>query len=155
PLNIPVELRTGSRKTSNIEHRTSNAERNGLSQSSIRNPQPATGNTFFIGTHALIERGFAPDNLGLVIIDEQHRFGVTQRERLVRKGRYPHLLVMTATPIPRTLGLTLYGDLDVSTIDEIPPGRGHVHTFVRTADALPKVWSFVRSHLKQGRQGYV
>jgi ATP-dependent DNA helicase RecG len=71
---------------------------------------------------------------------------------LVRKGRYPHLLVMTATPIPRTLGLTLYGDLDLSTIDEIPPGRGRIQTFVRTADALPKVWAFVRSQLKEGRQ---
>ena len=147
PLGVAVEIRTGSRKTA-LGARVS-----------IGDHQPAAGHpstrTLFIGTHALIESGFAPENLGLVIIDEQHRFGVAQRERLVRKGRYPHLLVMTATPIPRTLGLTLYGDLDVSTIDEIPPGRGHVHTFVRAADALPKVWSFVRSQLKQGRQGYV
>src|SRR5207253_2893049 len=84
----------------------------------------AAGNTLCIGTHALIVSGFAPDNLGLVIIDEQQKFGVVQREQLVRKGRYPHLLVMTATPIPRTLGLTLYGDLDISVIDRLPPGRG-------------------------------
>jgi ATP-dependent DNA helicase RecG len=91
----------------------------------------------------------------LVIIDEQHKFGVAQRERLVRKGRYPHLLVMTATPIPRTLGLTLYGDLDLSVIDEMPAGRGRTRTFVRTVEALPKVWEFVRQKLGEGRQAYV
>ena len=90
-----------------------------------------------------------------MIIDEQHKFGVAQREQLVRKGRYPHLLVMTATPIPRTLGLTLYGDLDVSVIDELPPGRGRIKTFVRAADKLPKVWEFIREKLAEGRQAYV
>jgi ATP-dependent DNA helicase RecG len=109
----------------------------------------------FIGTHALLEGTVAIECLGLVIIDEQHKFGVAQREQLVRKGRYPHLLVMTATPIPRTLGLTVYGELDVSVIDELPPGRGCVETFVRTADRLPKVWSFVRNKLAEGRQAYV
>ncbi len=94
-------------------------------------------------------------NLGLVIIDEQHKFGVAQREQLVRKGRYPHLLVMTATPIPRTLGLTVYGELDASSIEQLPPGRGHIKTFVRTADKLPKVWAFVRDQLAEGRQAYV
>jgi len=95
------------------------------------------------------------DHLGLVIIDEQHKFGVAQREQLVRKGRYPHLLVMTATPIPRTLGLTLYGDLDLSIIDELPPGRGRVKTFVRTPETLPKVWEFLLEKLASGRQAYV
>jgi ATP-dependent DNA helicase RecG len=90
-----------------------------------------------------------------VLIDEQHKFGVSQREQLLRKGNYPHLLVMTATPIPRTLGLTLYGDLDVSTIEEMPPGRGTVKTFVRTADKLPKVLAFIREQLASGRQAYV
>jgi ATP-dependent DNA helicase RecG len=80
---------------------------------------------------------------------------VAQREQLVRKGRYPHLLVMTATPIPRTLGLTVYGDLDISTVDAPPPGRGQIKTFVRTADTLSKVWSFVRDKLAAGRQAYV
>ena len=103
----------------------------------------------------MIASGFTADNLGLVIIDEQHKFGVAQREQLVRKGLYPHLLVMTATPIPRTLGLTLYGDLDLSTIDTLPPGRGHIQTFLRTADKLPEVWNFVRSKLREGRQVYV
>src|SRR5262249_49470675 len=77
------------------------------------------------------------------------------REKLVRKGNYPHLLVMTATPIPRTLGLTLYGELDVSVIDELPAGRGRIKTFVRAADKLPKVWAFMREQLAQGRQAYV
>ena len=90
-----------------------------------------------------------------MIIDEQHKFGVAQREQLVRKGRYPHLLVMTATPIPRTLGLTLYGELDVSVIDQLPPGRGRIKTFVRAADKLPKVWAFMRDKLAEGRQAYV
>ena len=90
-----------------------------------------------------------------MIIDEQHKFGVAQREQLVRKGHYPHLLVMTATPIPRTLGLTLYGELDVSVIDELPPGRGSIKTFVRAADKLPQVWAFIRGKLAEGRQAYV
>jgi ATP-dependent DNA helicase RecG len=80
---------------------------------------------------------------------------VAQREQLVRKGHYPHLLVMTATPIPRTLGLTLYGELDLSSIDELPPGRGRVKTLVREAEKLPKVWPFVREKLGAGRQAYV
>src|SRR5258705_8102626 len=104
------------------------------------NLQPST---LTIGTHALLTSGFDLPNPGLVIIDEQHKFGVAQREKLVRKGNYPHLLVMTATPIPRTLGLTIYGDLDASVIDELPAGRGKVDTFVRTADKLPRVWQFV------------
>ena len=73
----------------------------------------------------------------------------------MRKGRFPHLLVMTATPIPRTLGLTLYGDLDLSVIDELPGGRGSIKTFVRTADKLPKVWEFIREKLTAGRQAYI
>jgi ATP-dependent DNA helicase RecG len=152
PLDIKVELQTGSRKTSNIEHRTPNAEPMLPGHHAPRVPHFAS---LFIGTHALIESGFAVENLGLVIIDEQHKFGVAQREQLVRKGRYPHLLVMTATPIPRTLGLTLYGDLDVSVIDEMPAGRGSVKTFVRTTDKLPKVWEFIRQKLGEGRQAYV
>jgi ATP-dependent DNA helicase RecG len=145
PLGVNVELQTGSKKTSNIQHSTSNIER-------YRHAQPST---LFIGTHALFTAGFDLPKLGLVIIDEQHKFGVAQREQLVRKGRYPHLLVMTATPIPRTLGLTLYGDLEVSVIDELPGGRGQIKTFIRTADKLPKVWKFIREQLAAGRQAYV
>ena len=145
PLGVKVERQTGSRKTSNAEHRTSNIERH----------QHAQLSTLFIGTHALLTAGFDLPKLGLVIIDEQHKFGVAQRETLVRKGNYPHLLVMTATPIPRTLGLTLYGDLDVSVIDEMPGGRGGIRTFVRTTDKLPKVWEFIREKISAGRQAYI
>jgi ATP-dependent DNA helicase RecG len=152
PLGVRVELRTGEKKTSNIEHRTSNIELPVTSNHASRITHHAS---LTIGTHALLESGFAPDRLGLVIIDEQHRFGVTQREELVRKGRYPHLLVMTATPIPRTLGLTLYGDLDVSVIDELPAGRGSVKTFVRATAKLPQVWDFIRKRLAEGRQAFV
>jgi ATP-dependent DNA helicase RecG len=108
-----------------------------------------------VGTHALLEETTDLGDTGLVIIDEQHRFGVAQRERLVQKGDCPHLLVMTATPIPRTLGLTLYGDLDVSVLRERPPGRGRVRTYLRTAKDLPKVWAYARQQVEQGRQVYV
>ncbi len=108
-----------------------------------------------IGTHALINEGYQPERLGLVIIDEQHRFGVVQREKLVRKGAYPHLLVMTATPIPRTLGLTAYGDLDISVLDELPARRGKVRTHLRTTAELPKIWRFLQDQLAAGRQAYV
>jgi ATP-dependent DNA helicase RecG len=143
PLGVKVELQTGSRKTFNTQHSTFNI------QSSDDHA------SLFIGTHALLTAGFDLPKLGLVIIDEQHKFGVAQRETLVRKGHYPHLLVMTATPIPRTLGLTLYGDLDVSVIDEMPGGRGGIKTFVRMADKLPKVWEFIREKISAGRQAYI
>jgi ATP-dependent DNA helicase RecG len=140
PLQVAIELRTGSRKTDDRGRVETGDRRLG---------------SLFIGTHALIESGFNVDRLGLVIVDEQHKFGVAQRERLVRKGNYPHLLVMTATPIPRTLGLTLYGDLDLSVIDEMPSGRGRLRTFLRPAEKLPGVWEFVRGQLDAGRQAYV
>ncbi len=143
PLGIEVRLQTGSYKSA-----TGTLP---LAASASGSPR----SIFTIGTHALIESGFDMERLGLVIIDEQHKFGVTQREQLLRKGSYPHLLVMTATPIPRTLGLTLYGELDVSVIDELPAGRGQIKTFVRAADKLPKVWAFIRKKLAEGRQAYV
>jgi ATP-dependent DNA helicase RecG len=148
PLGLSVELQTGSRKTVKGDPRKDEEPRGSA------HPEPQTP-PLFIGTHALLTEGFEMPNLGLVIIDEQHKFGVAQREQLVRKGRYPHLLVMTATPIPRTLGLTLYGELDISTIDALPPGRGRIKTFVRTTDTLPKVWSFLKEKLAAGRQAYV
>jgi ATP-dependent DNA helicase RecG len=108
-----------------------------------------------VGTHALIESSVQFRKLGLIIVDEQHRFGVLQRKRLMDKGRSPHVLVMTATPIPRTLALTLYGDLDLSVIDELPPGRTPINTRSTTVDRLKAVWEFLSREIAQGRQGYV
>jgi len=139
PLGVSVELRTGG----------------GRRPDAVATPGLFAAPTLFIGTHALLQEAFSPEKLGLVIIDEQHKFGVAQREELLRKGTYPHLLVMTATPIPRTLGLTLYGDLEISVIDKGPPGRGRIKTFVREGASLPKVWKFMREQLALGRQGYI
>jgi ATP-dependent DNA helicase RecG len=150
PLGIAVELQTGAYKT-----RMANPK---LGVGSGRLPLaalPPEPLTLFIGTHALIEAAFEMRNLGLVIIDEQHKFGVAQREQFLRKGRYPHLLVITATPIPRTLGLTLYGDLDISVIDQPPAGRGRIRTFARGAEQLAKVHAFIRQKITEGRQCYV
>ena len=141
PLGIAVHLQTGSRKTVGGEPASS--------------PLAPHTSHLFIGTHALLTAGFELPKLGLVIIDEQHKFGVAQRETLVRKGRYPHLLVMTATPIPRSLGLTLYGDLDSSVIDQMPGGRGRIRTFLRGVEQLPKVHEFIRQKIAEGRQAYV
>lgn len=155
PLRVRVRLLTGGRK----DYGDSELEENlpllrSMMDGSQKGHQSGSA-CLVVGTHALVQPGLELERLGLVIIDEQHKFGVAQREALVRKGNYPHLLVMTATPIPRTLGLTLYGDLDVSIIDQLPPGRGRVRTFVRGADKLPKVWEFVRKKLAEGRQAYV
>ena len=110
-----------------------------------------------IGTHALIEDKVDFDNLGLVIVDEQHRFGVQQRFRLMKKpgALDPDVLVMTATPIPRTLALTLYGDLDASVIDELPPGRTPIVTRRTTEERAEDVWQFVRKQVEAGRQAYI
>ena len=109
-----------------------------------------------VGTHALIEDRVRFANLGLVVIDEQHRFGVEQRARMWTKNEQPpHVLVMTATPIPRTLAMTLYGDLDVSVIDELPPGRRPVRTVHYTDAARLRVWGFLRQEIARGRQAYV
>jgi len=107
-----------------------------------------------VGTHALLEEGVEFSRLGLVIIDEQHRFGVMQRARLVRKGQSPDVLVMTATPIPRTLSLTLYGDLDVSILDELPQGRKPVETILRYDHEKESVYRFTREQVRAGRQAY-
>src|SRR5438128_368877 len=112
-----------------------------------------------IGTHALIEENVEFARLGFVAIDEQHRFGVLQRKRLMDKaashGHAPHVLVLTATPIPRTLSLTLYGDLDVSVLDELPPGRTPIVTRVTSEQHLPGVWESLRREVVAGRQGYI
>jgi ATP-dependent DNA helicase RecG len=108
-----------------------------------------------VGTHALLEDPVAFARLGLVIVDEQHRFGVLQRKRLAEKGASPDVLVMTATPIPRTLSLTLYGDLDISVIDEMPPGRRSIDTRWFAPESIAGVWEFLRREVTAGRQGYV
>lgn len=108
-----------------------------------------------IGTHAIIEKNIEFKNLGLLVIDEQHRFGVMQRLRLKRKGQHPDTLVMTATPIPRTLALTLYGDLDCSVIDEMPPHRQPIETRWLREDQRSQVHDFLRQEVKKGSQVYV
>lgn len=109
-----------------------------------------------VGTHALLEKGVVFKNLGMSIVDEQHRFGVAQRARLWEKNTTPpHVLVMTATPIPRTLAMTVYGDLDVSVIDEMPPGRKPITTVHRTEYQRPQVMDFIRDEIKKGRQAYI
>jgi len=108
-----------------------------------------------VGTHALMQESVSFRRLGLVVIDEQHRFGVEQRAALIGKGAVPDVLLLTATPIPRTLALTLYGDLDVSTLRERPPGRGHIRTALRADAQRERVLDFVRGECATGRQAYV
>ena len=144
PTSVKSALLTGSSKTS--ERREIHA---GLADGSIG---------IIVGTHALIEDNVVFKNLGLAIIDEQHRFGVEQRAKLWRKttcGALPHVLVMTATPIPRTLAMTLYGDLDVSVIDELPPGRKPVRTMHVTEGKRPEMYQFMRNEIAKGRQVFI
>jgi ATP-dependent DNA helicase RecG len=141
PLGISVELLVG---------RLSNKQRQQARE------RIATGRGMVaVGTHALIQEGVEFARLGLAIIDEQHRFGVLQRAALRDKGVMPHVLVMTATPIPRTLTLTLYGELDVSIIDELPPGRKPVRTHWKMPEERLKVYEGVRKLIQEGRQAYV
>ena len=141
-IDVEVALLTGSTKRS---------ERNRIEKGLL----DGTIN-ILIGTHALIEENVQYKNLGLVIIDEQHRFGVAQRAKLWQKSDCPpHVLVMTATPIPRTLAMTLYGDLDVSVIDEMPPGRKPIKTMAFTDAEREKVFGFMRRQIEDGRQIYV
>jgi len=141
PLNVRVELLTGSLRTK--------AKREAHERLASGETQMA------IGTHALIQEGVTFHRLGFVIIDEQHRFGVMQRANLQQKGYNPDVLVMTATPIPRTLSLTVYGDLDVSVINEMPPGRTPVETKWFPLKARGEVYAFIRRQLQAGRQAYV
>ena len=133
PLGVPVVLRTAARQ-----------EKSGTA-----------GPRIVIGTHALL---FAPQTVGrpaLVVIDEQHKFGVRQRAKLSGQKPHPHVLVMSATPIPRTLALTLYGDLDLSLLDEMPPGRLPIRTLVRAPEKLDEAAAFLRQKLDEGRQAYL
>jgi ATP-dependent DNA helicase RecG len=141
-LDIRIELLTGSTKKS--ERRSLHSD---LHDGSLH---------FIVGTHALLEDPVIFRNLGLVVIDEQHRFGVAQRARLWKKNEQPpHVLVMTATPIPRTLAMTVYGDLDVSVIDELPPGRKPVQTIHYYDTKRLMMYGFIRKQIEQGRQIYI
>lgn len=108
-----------------------------------------------IGTHALIQKDVEFKSLGLVVTDEQHRFGVNQRSELGDKGKNPHILVMSATPIPRTLALIIYGDLDISILDELPPGRQKIDTYAVGGDKRERAYNYIKRHLDEGRQGYI
>ena len=108
-----------------------------------------------IGTHAIIQQGVTFSKLGLAVVDEQHRFGVLQRKTLIEKGYKPDVLVLTATPIPRTLAMTVYGDLDVSVIDQMPPGRKPVRTFLLTDGQRGRAYQILRDELRSGRQAYI
>ena len=145
PLGIPVVLRTAARKES------SGGPPDSLPEifDSRRIPP------LVIGTHALLFKNTGLERLGLVVIDEQHKFGVLQRSRLIARGDAPDVLVMTATPIPRTITQTLYGDLDVSVIREKPEGRGKVITAVREPSKLPEIIAFLREKIAEGRQAYI
>ena len=141
-LNINIKLLTGSTKIAS--RRIIHEE---LENGSLH---------ILIGTHALLEDKVKFQNLGLAVIDEQHRFGVEQRSKLWKKNEIPpHVLVMTATPIPRTLAMSLYGDLDISVIDELPPGRKPIQTVHRYDSNRLKVWKFIRDEIALGRQIYI
>ena len=141
-LNISISLLTGSTKTS---------DRNELLESLSKGDL-----NILVGTHALLEDRVKFQNLGLAIIDEQHRFGVAQRSKLWHKNEYPpNVLVMTATPIPRTLAMSLYGDLDISVIDTLPPGRKPIKTVHRYDNNRLKVFGFIRQEIAKGRQIYI
>ena len=140
-LGITIELLTGSTTKKEKERIYE-----GLDDGSIN---------MIIGTHALIQEGVNFHNLGLVIIDEQHRFGVEQRARLQQKGTYPHVLIMTATPIPRTMTLSVYGDLAVSLIKEMPPGRKPVKTYAVDSSYKERLRTFFGKEMAEGRQVYV
>ena len=141
PLGVPVALLTSA-----LKGRERTARRAALAAGEIG---------CVVGTHALVQEAVEFRRLGLVVVDEQHRFGVAQRARLKAKGEHPDVLVMTATPIPRTLALTLYGDLDVSVLDELPPGRQPVITRARTESSRPQIYAFLREQVAAGRQIYV
>jgi len=115
----------------------------------------STKNSIIIGTHALFEEDITLKNLGLIIIDEQHKFGVLQRSKIIKKGISPHVLIMSATPIPRTLSMTLYGDLDVSTINEMPMNRKPIKTLLRTENDLNNIYNFIKSRIDQHEQAFI
>ena len=141
PLGVPVTLLTSA-----LKGRERTARRAAVAAGEVG---------CIVGTHALVQEAVEFRKLGLVVVDEQHRFGVAQRARLKAKGETPDVLVMTATPIPRTLALTLYGDLDVSVLDELPPGRKPIRTEARGEAKRPQIYKFLQDQVAEGRQIYV
>jgi ATP-dependent DNA helicase RecG len=146
PLGVFVGLHTGSKK---IGHRSP------MDTPDLLQSLYGAHGGIVVGTHALLYDNYTADRLGMIVIDEQHKFGVMQRLALIEKGSQADVLVMSATPIPRTLAMTVYGDLEVSVLDELPPGRGKIITAVRSEEDLPKVWNFMKKELEAGRQAYV
>jgi ATP-dependent DNA helicase RecG len=142
PLRIPVVLRTSSRREDSVK------------APDLFEPSPS-GPALVVGTHALLFDGAEFEKLGLVVIDEQHKFGVLQRTKLIERADAPDVLVMTATPIPRTITQTLYGDLDVSILKHRPSGRGRIVTAVREVGRLPAIIDFLRGEIAAGRQAYI
>jgi len=136
PLGLRISLRTANRDEAN-------------------HPETEEQAQIIIGTHALLFNSVTFSDLGLIVIDEQHKFGVAQRARLINQGTQPDVLVMTATPIPRTLTMTVYGDLEVSILDELPPGRGKVITALRVGAKQSDVTKFIKEQLGKGRQAYL
>ena len=141
PMGVKVGLLTGS-----LSPKQKTAMREAIERGEIQ---------MVAGTHALVQEATAFHRLGLVITDEQHRFGVHQRQMLGEKGDHPHVLVMSATPIPRTLALIVYGDLDISVIDELPAGRQPIETFSVHSDKRERALTYIRAHLDRGEQGYI
>ena len=140
-LNVKIEILTGSTKPKEKQE--------------ILNKLKSGEIDIVVGTHALIEDNVEFKNIGLVVTDEQHRFGVRQRAKLSNKGKNPHILIMTATPIPRTLALMIYGDLDISLIDEMPPGRQKIITSIVTDKEKAKAYDFIKNQVDSGRQAYI
>ena len=140
-LNITIELVTSS-GTAKEKSLIRNGIENGTAQ-------------IIVGTHALIQKKMEFSNLGLIVVDEQHRFGVLQRDAISKKGLTPHVLIMTATPIPRSLALTLYGDMNISFLDESPPGRMPIETKLFYENTRDMAYSLLEKEIKEGRQAYV
>ena len=141
PLGVKVSLLSGS-LTAKQKNEVRSAAANGETD-------------ILIGTQALIQKASLPKKTGLVIVDEQHRFGVAQRSALAEKGVAPHILAMSATPIPRTLALIVYGDLDVSVINEMPKGRIPIKTYAVDTSYRPRIYNFIKKHIAEGRQAYI
>jgi ATP-dependent DNA helicase RecG len=154
PLGVRVDLFTGNTKGKKADRLQGGELDLFNSKPAVKSAAKPAGSVV-VGTHALLYDRYAADKLGLIVIDEQHKFGVLQRLALSRKGQNPDILVMTATPIPRTLGMTVYGDLDVSLLDELPPGRQPILTKRRSTKELDKFWAFLLKQIGEGRQAYV